>query len=93
MKMLLALKVIFVIFMELEASFYKADGNKLGWSLSYKLFCMNEDYRCRLMFLSMKTLLNYLLNWDAILIFERNMKILCFEAQTQSYFAVALHVM
>jgi len=57
-----------VIFMELEASFCEANGNKLGWSLSYILFYMNAGNRCRL-FLSVETLLNYLWNSDARLFF------------------------
>ena len=47
--------------MELEASFCEADGNKLGWSLSYILFYMNAGNRCR-SFLSIETLLNYIWN-------------------------------
>jgi len=78
--------------MEQETSFYEENGNKLGWSLSYKLFYMNAGNHCRL-FLSMETLLNYLWNSDAILFFfKRYMNVLCFEAQKQISFAVALHI-
>jgi len=57
-----------VIFIELEASSHEANGNKLGWNVSYKLFDINAGNTCRY-FLSMETLFNYLCNSDAILFF------------------------
>jgi len=50
-----------VIFMELKASFCEANGKKLGWSLSYKLFYINAG-NCYRLFLSIETLLNYIWN-------------------------------